>query len=161
MDREDWWATVHRVTKSQTQLKRLSMHTCINEVFKILNMLYIYNPSQVRQTMFQCSITTRCQWLPQWTMQDQSDWLPGWYFSSLFLGWSKSPEKCFPVSCLSATVLGFTCGKEQQPHYSDFHLIPIFIFIALSLPMHRDPQHRPCTSPSPAWREGKRDSSQD
>ena len=64
MDREDWWATVHRVTKSQTQLKRLSMHTCINEVFKILNMLYIYNPSQVRQTMFQCSITTRCQWLP-------------------------------------------------------------------------------------------------
>ena len=27
MDRGTWWATVHRVTKSQTQLKRLSMHT--------------------------------------------------------------------------------------------------------------------------------------
>ena len=27
MDREAWWATVHGVTKSQTQLKRLSMHT--------------------------------------------------------------------------------------------------------------------------------------
>ena len=26
MDREAWWATVHRVTKSWTQLKRLSMH---------------------------------------------------------------------------------------------------------------------------------------
>ena len=25
MDRGAWWATVHRVTKSQTQLKRLSM----------------------------------------------------------------------------------------------------------------------------------------
>ena len=27
MDRGTWWATVHRVTNSQTQLKRLSMHT--------------------------------------------------------------------------------------------------------------------------------------
>ena len=27
MDRGAWWATVHTVTKSQTQLKRLSMHT--------------------------------------------------------------------------------------------------------------------------------------
>ena len=26
MDRGAWWATVHRVAKSQTQLKRLSMH---------------------------------------------------------------------------------------------------------------------------------------
>ena len=27
MDQGAWWATVHRVTKSQTQLKQLSMHT--------------------------------------------------------------------------------------------------------------------------------------
>ena len=27
MDRGDWWATVHRVAKSRTQLKRLSTHT--------------------------------------------------------------------------------------------------------------------------------------
>ena len=27
MDRRNWQATVHRVAKSQTQLKRLSMHT--------------------------------------------------------------------------------------------------------------------------------------
>ena len=26
MDREAWWATVHRVSKSQTQLKQLSVH---------------------------------------------------------------------------------------------------------------------------------------
>ena len=26
MDRGAWWATVHKVTKSQTQLKRLSTH---------------------------------------------------------------------------------------------------------------------------------------
>ena len=26
MDRTDWWATVHRVTNSQAQLKRLTMH---------------------------------------------------------------------------------------------------------------------------------------
>ena len=30
MDRGAWWATVHRVTKSQTRLKRLSMHACIH-----------------------------------------------------------------------------------------------------------------------------------
>ena len=27
LDREAWWATVHRVAKSRTQLKRLSAHT--------------------------------------------------------------------------------------------------------------------------------------
>ena len=30
MDRGAWWATVHRVAKSQTGLKRLSTHTCIH-----------------------------------------------------------------------------------------------------------------------------------
>ena len=29
MNREAWWTTVHKVAKSQTQLKRLSMHTLI------------------------------------------------------------------------------------------------------------------------------------
>ena len=28
MDRGAWWATVHGVTKSRTQLKRLGTHTC-------------------------------------------------------------------------------------------------------------------------------------
>ena len=28
MDREAWWPTVHRVAKSQTWLKQLSIHTC-------------------------------------------------------------------------------------------------------------------------------------
>ena len=26
MDREAWWATVHRISKSQTQLKQLNTH---------------------------------------------------------------------------------------------------------------------------------------
>ena len=30
MDRGDWWATVNRVVKSQTWLKRLSVHACMN-----------------------------------------------------------------------------------------------------------------------------------
>ena len=30
MDRRAWRATVHRVAKSGTQLKRVSMHTCIH-----------------------------------------------------------------------------------------------------------------------------------
>ena len=32
MDRGAWWATVHRITKSQIQLKRLSMHSMTLEV---------------------------------------------------------------------------------------------------------------------------------
>ena len=28
MDRGAWWTTIHRVTKSQTRLKQLSMHAC-------------------------------------------------------------------------------------------------------------------------------------
>ena len=31
MDREAWWAAVHRIAQSWTQLKRLSMHACIGE----------------------------------------------------------------------------------------------------------------------------------
>ena len=31
MDRGAWWATVHRVTKSQTGLKRLSMYACMHK----------------------------------------------------------------------------------------------------------------------------------
>ena len=30
MDREAWQAIVHRVTKSQTGLKQLSMHACMH-----------------------------------------------------------------------------------------------------------------------------------
>ena len=31
VDRESWWAAVHRVAQSRTRLKRLSMHACIGE----------------------------------------------------------------------------------------------------------------------------------
>ena len=31
VDRGAWWAAVHRVAQSQTQMKRLSMHACIRE----------------------------------------------------------------------------------------------------------------------------------
>ena len=31
MDRGAWWAAVHRVAQSWTQLKQLSMHACIGE----------------------------------------------------------------------------------------------------------------------------------
>ena len=30
VDRGAWWASVHRVTQSQTQLKRLGMHACMH-----------------------------------------------------------------------------------------------------------------------------------
>ena len=51
MDRGAWWATVHRVTKSRTQLKWLSMHVCIltatgkiccHHTYLLLNTLVIW-----------------------------------------------------------------------------------------------------------------------
>ena len=37
MDREAWWAAVHRVAQSRTQLKQLSMRACSDQC------IYIYN----------------------------------------------------------------------------------------------------------------------
>ena len=36
MDRGAWWATVHRVAKSRTRLKRLSMHAQASRASDIL-----------------------------------------------------------------------------------------------------------------------------
>ena len=33
IDRGAWWATVHRVTQSQTQIKQLNTHTLISVLF--------------------------------------------------------------------------------------------------------------------------------
>ena len=51
MDRGAWWAIVHKVAKSQTKLKPLSMHTCDKLTAKrILNMeswkSFLYNQEQ-------------------------------------------------------------------------------------------------------------------
>ena len=37
VDRGAWWAAVHRVTQSRTQLKRLSMHACVHILNKIIH----------------------------------------------------------------------------------------------------------------------------
>ena len=43
MVRGTWWATVHKVAKSQTQLKRLSTHTHIEHLVMITRKESIYN----------------------------------------------------------------------------------------------------------------------
>ena len=46
VDRGAWWSTVHGVTKSRTQLKRLSTHTCkalkSNSYYKISKGHFIF-----------------------------------------------------------------------------------------------------------------------
>ena len=44
MDRGDWWATVHRVAKSWTQLKGLSRHTWDYLVFPPLSLNVSFSP---------------------------------------------------------------------------------------------------------------------
>ena len=41
MDRGAWWATVNRVVKSQTRLKRISMHTC-DYIMRHIKQVYIW-----------------------------------------------------------------------------------------------------------------------
>ena len=43
MDRGAWWAAVHRVAKSQTRLKRLSMHACKHVQFCSFLELHFFN----------------------------------------------------------------------------------------------------------------------
>ena len=50
MDRGGWWTTDHRVTKSRTQLKRLSMHTHTQRICKF-------------------NFLKRCQTFPEWLHQ--------------------------------------------------------------------------------------------
>lgn len=47
-----------------------------------------------------------------------------WYFQVSFLGLVKVPIKVSSIFCLANIVLGSKCGKEWEPHYVDFHLIP-------------------------------------
>ena len=49
MIRRAWWVSVDRVTKSQTQLKQLSMH---NNSWKYLGMFYKFRMHNVRQFFF-------------------------------------------------------------------------------------------------------------
>ena len=44
MDRGAWWATVHRVTKTRTWLKRLNMHMCpfLNPTNKWYHMIFVF-----------------------------------------------------------------------------------------------------------------------
>ena len=43
MDREAWMTTVHEVSKSQTQLKCLTMHACVwRYVFSVPNLMTVF-----------------------------------------------------------------------------------------------------------------------
>ena len=40
MDRRAWWAIVHKVAKSRTQLKQLSTHECIQKTYMLLSFCF-------------------------------------------------------------------------------------------------------------------------
>ena len=49
MHRGAWWATVHRVAESWTQLKRLSMHTCTHK----REYVYLLNYRKIKEKIGQ------------------------------------------------------------------------------------------------------------
>ena len=66
MDRGAWWATLHRVTKSQTWLKQLNTHACIPiiyEDYKKLEQLKVQifpRNSHCQTFLCCCSVTKSC-----------------------------------------------------------------------------------------------------
>ena len=61
-DRGAWWATVHRVTKSQTRLKQLSTNTCLSSgrnstliIWLTQNILTVFN-GEVIKTVVQVKL---------------------------------------------------------------------------------------------------------
>ena len=61
-DRGAWWATVHRVAKSQTRLKQLSTHTCLSSgrnstliIWLTQNILTVFN-GEVIKTVVQVKL---------------------------------------------------------------------------------------------------------
>ena len=73
MVREVWWATVHRVAKSHTQLKWLSMHTCnlILKWAKDLNQRCSKDLQMTKKHMKRWSISLdpkKCKSKPQWNI---------------------------------------------------------------------------------------------
>ena len=56
MDRGAWWVTVDRVPKSQTQLKRLSMHTKENQDSKEFQVTRDYSACTIESFFFQSTI---------------------------------------------------------------------------------------------------------
>ena len=104
MDRGDWEATVHRVTKSKTWLKRLSMHACVH------GLLYVYNEIQLLPGDLQVALQAP---LPSsMTLDDSSpewdyflafptpEWLPVALDNSQ-LSLIYFPERCWFLNSLS------------------------------------------------------------
>ena len=63
MDRGAWWATVHRVAQSRTQLKWLSMHSCVYHVHIYLY-IYIHFHFQKSRKCVSTIKLKRYIWLP-------------------------------------------------------------------------------------------------
>ena len=74
MDRGAWWATVHRVTKSQTGLKGLSMHTVFHSGWT-----YLHSKEQCKRVPF--SPHSLQHWLCRF-FDGHSDW---WYLSVVLI----------------------------------------------------------------------------
>ena len=83
MDRGAWWATVHRVTKSRTRLKRLNMHRPISNVLPLSSKCILCVYSEKGHGPFKCFpfISWQCSPLPAVgsgeTFQDERILFPG------------------------------------------------------------------------------------
>ena len=53
VDRGAWWATVHRVTKGQTWLKRLSTHLCTQNHYPNHDVKHFYHPRKISHSCLQ------------------------------------------------------------------------------------------------------------
>ena len=106
MDRGPWWATVHGVAKSRTQLKQLSTHAriqCCVSIRKKTDVLKPKNRSRSGPTYNHCQGPSGDCALPVFTTVGSAGLRP----------WSTAPQTTAPTSAPETCVLRLA-GKESQ-----------------------------------------------
>ena len=125
MDRRAWRATVHRVSKSWTQLKWLSMHVhtllCIHPLFSSLIHLSIFAGLTCSSSIIPCIIHLTINTTP--VHFSQSCRISFLVSSSLFCWWLSSSELWFGSRLISGPKnLKFKKKKKKKKTSSKSHV---------------------------------------
>ena len=127
MDRGGWRATVHGITKSQTRLKRLSVHVVLHRVVSLLSKSSVLLLSITPPLLMLVSFKYQCTFLFCNSFR-VSDKLQRCYTELLY-----TPQ---PVS-LTGNIFHFTLVKTKTLTFNqapDFDVIIIFCYYPLQFP---------------------------
>ena len=117
MDRGSWWATVHRVAKSRTVLKRLSTHACLHMIkFSYENEKqapFLAHPSIRLDSLYLLCVLKQCLLLTGTT----TGWRWGWRLESALL----------PEAVLLLLEIALSCLKWLVQQLSKCSRVPVLL----------------------------------